>query len=106
MADDVKADDLVDQLRDQFSTQIRNTFRDVPAVEALQLAATLCDVQREMLAGLRVTYKARPAIDGDAITESWRRGLTLKDIMKAHGCSRAAAYKYHPNQQERPARRA
>lgn len=96
MADDAKADEVVGMLRESFAQQIRDAVRDLPAHQALQLADTLCSVQVDLLAGMRVTYKARRALDGAAITEDWRTGLTLPEIMRKHGVSRAAAYKYHP----------
>lgn len=102
MAGDVKADEFVDQLRSEFSDQIRTTVRDLPPHQALQLADALCRVQLDVLAGLRVNYRARPEIDGDAIAESWRRGLSLREVMREHGCSRVTAYKYHPNKADRP----
>lgn len=96
MSGDTKGDDVVEQLREAYATSIRAAVADLPAHQALQLADTLCSVQLEVLAGLRVSYKARRVWDGEAITEDWRRGLTLAEIMKKHECSRAAAYKYHP----------
>lgn len=103
MAGDVKADEFVDQLRSQFSSEIRAAVRDLPPHQALQLADSLCRVQLDVLAGLRVHYRARPEIDGEAITESWRRGLSLREVMREHKCSRSAAYKYHPNQMRKVA---
>ena len=105
MADDTKAEELLHQLRDSFNTRIRETIRDLPAHEALQLADALCTVQLDVLAGMRVTYKAAPKVDGDAITEDWRRGKTLAEIMHDHECSKVTAYKYHPDK-ARKARRA
>lgn len=102
MAEDVKADEFVDQLRDQFSTQIRDTLRDVPPHLALQLADTLCAVQLNLLAGLRVNYKAAAKVDGEAVAEDWRKGLSLKEIMEKHGISRTHAYRLHPCPPKRP----
>ncbi|NLA68088.1 MAG: hypothetical protein GX856_07580 [Gammaproteobacteria bacterium] len=104
MAEDAKADELVDQLRERFKDQIRAAAPDIPPHQALQLADSLCLAQLDVLAGRRVSYKARPTIDGDAIAESWRRGLSLREVMAEHKCSRAAAYKYHPNQSAKQAR--
>lgn len=96
MAEDVKADELVDQLRDQFSQRIRGTIADLPAHQALQLADALCRVQLDLLAGLRVSYKAPPKVDGDAIAEDWMRGLSIAEITRKHGISRSTAYSHHP----------
>ncbi|WP_293716334.1 hypothetical protein [Stenotrophomonas sp. UBA7606] len=103
MADDVKVDELVDQIRESYAASIRIAEPGIPAHAALQLADTLVGVQLEILAGKRVSYRAKAAIDGDAITEDWRRGKPLQEIMRAHGCSRAAAYKYHPSKLQRRA---
>lgn len=97
MADDAKAEELLDQLRDSFAAQIRSAVTDLPAHQALQLADALCTVQLDMLAGMRVHYKSKPTVDGEAIAESWRTGSTLRDVMAKHSCSRVTAYKYHPN---------
>lgn len=96
MADDAKADEYLDQLRAGFAERIRDTCRDLPAHQALQLADSLCSVQLDLLAGLRVTYRAKRAIDAAQVTEDWRRGLALTEIMRKHGISRSAAYKHHP----------
>ena len=103
MADDAKAEELLEQLRDGFNRRIRETLRDYPPHQALQLADALCTVQLDVLAGMRVSYKAKPPVDGDAVTEDWRRGRTLSEIMKDHECSRVTAYKYHPNKAKRRA---
>lgn len=97
MADDAKADDLVDQLRENFATNIRKAVADLPAHQALQLADSLCRVQLDVLAGLRVSYKAAPRVDGDAIAEDWMHGMPLREIMRKHGITKPTAYKYHPN---------
>jgi hypothetical protein len=102
MADDAKADDHLDQLRDQFALQIRTAVRDLPPHLALQLADSLCAVQLNLLAGLRVTYKAAPKIDGEAIAEDWARGLSIGEITRKHGVTRPTAYKYHPNKGRLP----
>lgn len=101
MADDTKADEHIDQLRDHFAQQIRDTVRDLPAHQALQLADSLCTIQLTLLAGLRVTYRTRPTVDAERVTEDWRRGLSLGEIMQKHGISRSAAYKHHPNRAAR-----
>lgn len=106
MADDTKADEHIEQLRDHFAQQIRETVRDLPPHQALQLADSLCTVQLNLLAGLRVTYKAAPRVDGEAIRESWMRGLSAAEIMRKHGVTKPTAYKYHPNRDAKPRRRA
>lgn len=102
MAEDVKADDYLEQLRDQFTTQIRDALRDLPPHEAFQLADGLCTVQLNLLAGLRVSYKAAARVDGQAVAEDWRKGLTLKEVMQKHGISRTHAYRLHPCPPKRP----
>ena len=101
---DVKAEEMVDQLRDQFAEQIRNLSREIPAHQALQMADSLCMVQQATLAGLRVSYKAEPKVDGDAIAEDWMHGLTIGEIVKKHKVSRPTAYKYHPSKAAPPAK--
>lgn len=96
MADDAKAEEVLDQLRESFATRIRDVARDLPAHQALQLADSLCRVQLDLLAGMRVHYKAKPVVDGLAIAESWARGKSLREVMHDHGCSKVTAYKYHP----------
>ena len=103
MADDAKADDLVDQLRDNFADNIRKAVTGLPAHQALQLADTLCRVQLDVLAGLRVSYKAAPKVDADAVAEDWMQGMPLKEIMRKHGISKTTAYQHHPGKQ--PGRR-
>lgn len=97
MADDIKADELISPLRDQYAERIRGLEPSMPAHAALQLADALVAVQLDVLAGKRVTYRAKATIDGDAITESWRRGEPLEEIMQKHGCSRPTAYRWHPS---------
>lgn len=96
MAEDAKAEELIDDLRIAFTASIRAALREVPAHQALQLADGLCTVWLETLAGLRVTYSAKPQVDGAAITEDWRRGLSRREIIEKHRCSKATAYRYHP----------
>ena len=96
MADDAKAEEMLGQLRDAFNARIRDTVRDLPPHQALQLADALCSVQIDLLAGMRVQYRAKPEFDAEAVIESWRRGKTVAEIMKAHGISRATAYRLHP----------
>ncbi len=103
MADDAKAEEMLDKLRDAFHSRIRTAVRELPAHQALQLADGLCAVQLDVLEGLRVSYKARPRVDAEAIAEDWRRGENLQDIMRKHDCSRATAYKFHPGTQKRRA---
>ncbi len=97
MADDIKADELIDQLRNSYADSIRVAEPGIPAHAAFQLADALVAVQLDVMAGKRVSYRAKAPINAEAITEDWRRGLPLQDIMKKHRCSRAAAYKYHPS---------
>lgn len=97
MAEDVKADEVIEQLRDSFARQIATTIRDLPAHQALQVADALCTIQLETLAGMRVLYKAAPKVDGEAITEAWRRGIPVDEIRRVFKVSKATAYKYHPN---------
>jgi hypothetical protein len=104
MRDEAKAEEMVDQLREAFAQNIRTAMTGLPAHQALQLADTLCAVQLELLAGLRVSYRAREPIDGEAIAESWRRGLSLREVIAAHGCSRPTAYKYHPGKRTKRAK--
>lgn len=104
MAEDARADDFTDQLRESFADRIRCVVRDLPAHQALQLADALCAVQLDVLAGLRVAYKAKRQIDGEAVAEDWRRGMSLAEITAKHRISRSAAYKHHPNKLARRAR--
>ncbi|MGV8959215.1 MAG: hypothetical protein ACOH1V_02350 [Stenotrophomonas sp.] len=101
MADDIKADELVDQLRTSYAESIRMVDPGTPAHAALQLADLLVAVQLDVMAGKRVSYRARIEFDGDAIAEEWRRGVPLQEIMRKHKCSRSAAYKYHPSKLQR-----
>lgn len=105
MADDAKAEDVFDTLRPQFAACIRDTLRSTPAHVALQLADALLVVQGIALAGMRITYRATREVDGPAIAEAWARGRSIGDIQEQFGCSRATAYKYHPNKSAKPARR-
>ncbi len=104
MAEDIKADELTNALRDSFAASIRLALTDLPAHQALQLADTLCCVQLEVLAGLRVRYKATPAVDGKAIKEDWRKGLSIGEITAKHQVSRPTAYKHHPSKSVRRAK--
>ena len=101
MADDIKADELIEPLRDSYAQSIRTVEPGIPAHAALQLADALLAVQLDVLAGKRVSYKAKPPIDGEAIAESWRHGLPVEEVMRKHGCSRSAAYKHHPSKAQR-----
>lgn len=101
MAEEARAEEMTDQLRDAFAASIRRMVADLPAHHALQLADTLCSVQNDVLAGKRITYRARNPIDADAIAEDWRRGMPLGEIVRKHQCSRSTAYKCHPNRQHR-----
>ncbi len=103
MSDDVKADEMAAQLYEAYGKTIQQAVAGLPAHQALQLADTLIAVQMDVLAGLRVSYKAKPAIDGDAIAEDWRLGLTVQEITRKHNCSRPTAYKHHPNKGRRKA---
>lgn len=97
MADDVKADDFTDELRRRFAQSISRGVGGIPAHHALQLADVLCMVQADVLAGKRVTFKVQPECDGEAIAEDWHCGLSLAEIMRKHGISKATAYRHHPN---------
>jgi hypothetical protein len=101
MANDAKAEETISSVRDAFSSAIREAIADFPAHQALQLADRLCTVQLELLAGMRVTYRRAPDVDGEAIAEDWRRGLSIGEITLKHGVSRPTAYKYHPNKTAR-----
>ncbi|WP_447940111.1 hypothetical protein [Pseudoxanthomonas mexicana] len=104
MADDAKAEDFTTPLRTEFAATISKAVPGIPAHHALQLADTLCSIQADVLAGKRVTFRARPQIDGEAITEDWRKGMSLPEIRAKHGVSKPTAYKYHPNAKARQAR--
>jgi hypothetical protein len=104
MAEDVKADELTETLRTSFAESIRDAIADLPPHLALQLADTLCSVQLDVLAGLRVRYKARTEVDSLAITEDWRKGLSLGEITDKYQVSRTTAYKHHPNRNVRHAK--
>lgn len=97
MADDAKADDYLEQLREGFAGRIRDVIRDLPAHQAMQLADSLCTIQLNVLAGMRVTYKSAPKVDGDAISEDWARGMSIGEITGKYGVSKATAYRFHPN---------
>lgn len=103
MADDAKAEEMIDQLRDNFARQIRRAMAEVPPHIALQLADSLCAVQLDVLAGMRVTYRTKPTIDTEAITEDWRRGLSLAEVMAKYKISRTTAYRFHPGKDRRGA---
>ena len=102
MRDDAKAEDLIEPLREAFAKSIRSAVQDLPPHQALQMADALCGIQLEVLAGLRVTYRGPTPVDGPAITEAWRKGGVLQEIMRDFGVSKTTAYKHHPN---RPAKR-
>lgn len=104
MAEDVKADELVDQLRDSFNRKLRDEIKDLPAHRALQLADALALVQLDVCAGLRVRYAKGAQVDAGAVAESWRRGLSIGEVCQKHGIPRATAYYHHPNKKARRAR--
>lgn len=97
MADDVKADEYTDRLREQFARSISSCVAGIPAHHALQLADALCAVQADVLAGKRVSFRAAPKVDGEAITEAWRRGMSIAEIVQTFHVRRSTAYKYHPS---------
>ncbi len=97
MADDVKADEYTDLLRAQFARSISKGVAGIPAHHALQLADALCAIQADVLAGKRVSFRAAPKIDGEAITEAWQRGRSIAEIVQTFRVSQSTAYKYHPN---------
>lgn len=96
MSDDAKADEMIDQLRDAFALNLSKAVTGLPAHQALQLADALCIVQLDVLAGLRVSYRAREPIDSAAIAEAWAQGKSLREVMRDCKCSKVTAYKYHP----------
>lgn len=104
MAEDAKAEDLVEQLRETFAATIRTTLAGYPAHQALQLADQLCGIQLALLSGMRVTYKAQTKVNAVQVAEDWRRGMSIGEITAKHRISRAAAYKHHPNGATRRAR--
>jgi hypothetical protein len=104
MAEDVKADELVDQLRDSFNQKLRDEIKDLPAHQALQIADALALVQLDVFAGLRVRYRQGAKVDADAIAESWRRGLSINEVCQLHAVSRSVAYYHHPNKKARRAK--
>lgn len=97
MPEDIRAEDMVEQLRTSFAERIRGVVSDLPAHQALQLADALCAVQCELLAGMRIAYRASQAVDGQAIAEAWRQGKPLAEIRREFGISKSTAYKHHPN---------
>jgi hypothetical protein len=104
VADDIKAEDFTDPLRNAFAKQIRDGVPGIPPHHALQLADSLCMIEADLYAGKRVSFRAKPEVDGAAITESWRLGLSLPEIRAKHGISKSTAYKYHPNANAKQAR--
>lgn len=104
MAEDARAEETIAMVRDAFARELRSALGDYPAHQALQLADALCTVQLALLAGMRVTYRRAAAVDGDAIAEDWRRGMSIAEIVAKHKCSRTAAYKHHPSKATRLAR--
>lgn len=96
MAEDVKADELVDQLRDSFNQKLRDEIKDLPAHQALQLADALALVQLDVLAGMRVSYKAAPKVDVGAVAADWMRGMSITELCQKHNISKATAYRLHP----------
>lgn len=104
--EDVKAEEMVEQLRERFVETILDAQVGLPAVQALQLADGLCTAWIEALAGLRVTHRATVPVDGAAIRRDWQDGMSLLEIMKAHKCSRSTAYSHHPSRARRAATRA
>lgn len=104
MAEDVKAEELVDQLRDSFNLKLRAELKEIPPHQALQLADALALVQMDVLAGLRVRYRKAAPVDAEAVAESWRRGLSIGEVCREHRISRTTAYELHPNRKTRRAR--
>ncbi|MBN4937319.1 hypothetical protein JY409_04585 [Stenotrophomonas maltophilia] len=99
MAEDIKADELLDQLRESYVASIRAAEPGIPAHAALQIADMLVTVQMDVFAGKRVRYRSKAEFNGAAIAEDWARGMPVQEIMRKHNCSRSAAYKYHPARQ-------
>lgn len=101
MSDRVRADDLVEELRQRFVASLRETVASVSPANALEAADALCETWLEATRGLLVAGRPRRRVDGEAIAADWRAGRPLREIRRRHGCSRAAAYKYHPNRTTR-----
>ena len=80
MADDAKYEEMLGQLRDAFNARIRDTVRELPPHQALQLADALCAVQIDLLAGMRVQYRAKPEFD-DVRGVADRLGRPVREIM-------------------------
>src|SRR5688500_14597670 len=97
MAEDAKGDEYIEPLRDAFVESLRGAGVDLPAHQVLQLADALCTVQLHVLAGERIRYRSLREVDGAAITEDWRLGLSLEEIRRKHKVSKVTAYKYHPS---------
>ena len=101
MKEEATGDEITPELREAFAKQIRVDVASLPTHIALQIADKLCAVQLELLAGIRVSYRAREAVDAEAIAEDWRKGLDIREITAKHGISRSAAYKHHPSKAQR-----
>ena len=101
MSIDMKADDVVNELRAAFAAGIRDTITGVPAAQALQAADALCELWKVTLAGMRITMPTLK-FDADAVRADWVAGLSVVEIMRRHGCSRSSAYQYHPRRMKEP----
>ncbi|TWG93592.1 hypothetical protein L599_001200000520 [Luteimonas sp. J16] len=104
MAKDANADELVDQLRDQFNKQIQDTIRGLPPYQSLQLADSLCRIQLDVLAGTRVLFKAKRKVDREAVIEAWRKGATIETLMRDFNISQSYAYEILPAKSRRKRR--
>lgn len=100
MSIDVKADDVVQELRVAFAASIRELLTGTPSATAFQAADALCEVWKETLAGMRVNMPAE-RVDPVAIAADWRAGRPLAEVMARNSCSRTTAYRYHPKAAKR-----
>lgn len=101
MADDVRAEEFREQLRETFAARIRSAAPDLPPAQALQLADALVTTQMDVLAAKRVTYRSPEPTGGSEITDSWNEGMKIGEIMARHSCSKATAYRWHPQSTKR-----
>lgn len=97
MAHNLKAEELSEEVRDLFSKVIQRHLSEINRYCASRLADALWLATCQELAGMRVTFKAARAFSPEAITASWRNGLSAKQVMAKHKVSKTTAYKYHPS---------
>lgn len=101
MTERIRVDQVAEQIQAQFIETIRDTVRTLTPAQAIQVADDLFGKLKDTLAGLNVAFPSPPKVDGEAIAEDWRRGLSAADIQSKHGCSRRTAYNHHPNARTR-----